>query len=235
MPGGVSSGWPQSVSCITYAYTHCIFCVRLLQWVSALAGHSLCPALHMHTHTAYFVSGFCSGCQLWLATVCVLHYICIHTLHILCQAFAVGVSSGWPQSVSCITYAYTHRIFVCQAFEVGVSSGWPQSVSCITYAYTHCMFCVRLLKWVSALAGHSLCPALHITYAYTHSIVLCQAFSVGVSSGWTVKRVCVEVFSFEHSYRIQLRISGANLASLCMQQQHANVACIDFKLGCVVE
>ena len=44
-----------------------------------------------------------------------------------------GVSSGWPQSVSCITYAYTHRIFVCQAFEVGVSSGWPQSVSCITY------------------------------------------------------------------------------------------------------
>ena len=149
MPGGVSSGWPQSVSCITYAYTHCIFCVRLLQWVSALAGHSLCPALHMHTHIAFL--------------------------------------------------------------------------------------CVRLLKWVSALAGHSLCPALHITYAYTHSIVLCQAFSVGVSSGWTVKRVCVEVFSFEHSYRIQLRISGANLASLCMQQQHANVACIDFKLGCVVE
>jgi uncharacterized protein YoaH (UPF0181 family) len=115
-----------------------------------------------------------------------------------------GVSSGWPQSVSCITYAYTHTIFLCQAFAGGVSSGWPQSVSCIAYAYTHINF-------------------------------LCLAFAVGVSSGWTVKRVCVEVFSFEHSYRIQLRASGANLASLCMQLQHANVACDDFELDCVVE
>ena len=178
MPGGVSSGWPQSVSCITYAYTHCIFCVRLLQWVSALAGHSLCPALHMHTHIAFL----CVRLLKWVSAL---------AGHSLCPAL----------------HMHTHTA----------------------------LFCVRLLKWVSALAGHSLCPALHITYAYTHSIVLCQAFSVGVSSGWTVKRVCVEVFSFEHSYRIQLRISGANLASLCMQQQHANVACIDFKLGCVVE